>query len=195
EPATFYFHKAVCEQALLLKDRAENSINALLTDVLDTPERYQQVAALMHYEMLTWDDQDLGWIARQMDSIQRRLALKRGGKHTQKWQREVLARLEEKIRRLEDKIGDNKGCPEKDDTDGPTVPGGGEISPPKDTPNPRIDKLPGAVDAKTAKKIMDWGKLPAKERAQVIAEMLRKFPGADKAMIEAYFKNLSKTSK
>ena len=42
------------------------------------------VAALMHFDMLTWQEKDLGWIARKMDNIQRRLDLKRGGKQTQK---------------------------------------------------------------------------------------------------------------
>jgi hypothetical protein len=51
--------------------------------------------------MLTWREKDLGWIARKMDSIQRRLDLKRGGKVTQKMQKEVLVRLDEMIKELE----------------------------------------------------------------------------------------------
>jgi len=36
-----------------------------------------------------------------MDNIQRRLDLKRGGKNTQKMQKEVLVRLDEMIKELE----------------------------------------------------------------------------------------------
>jgi hypothetical protein len=61
------------------------------------------VAALMSFDMLTWQDKDLGWIARKMDNIQRRLDLKRGGKQTQKMQKEVLVRLDEMIKELENK--------------------------------------------------------------------------------------------
>jgi len=103
DPASYLFHKAVCEHALMLKDRADASIDRLLVDAVDSPERYRMVAALMHFDMVTWQDKDLGWIARKMDNIQRRLDLKRGGKNTQKIQKEVLVRLDEMIKELEAK--------------------------------------------------------------------------------------------
>jgi len=101
DPSAYFFHKAVCEHALMLKDKADTSIDRLLVDVTDSPERYRMVAALMHFDMLTWQEKDLGWIARKMDNIQRRLDLKRGGKHTQKMQKEVLVRLDEMIKEIE----------------------------------------------------------------------------------------------
>jgi hypothetical protein len=101
DPASYFFHKAVCEHALMLKDRADGSIDRLLVDVVDSPERYRMVAALMHFDMLTWQEKDLGWIARKMGNIQRRLDLSRGGKETQKQQKEVLVRLDEMIKELE----------------------------------------------------------------------------------------------
>ncbi len=103
DPAAYFFFKAVCEHALMLKDGADKSIDRLLVDVGDSPERYRMVAALMHFDMLTWQEKDLGWVARKMSNIQRRLDLKRGGKETQKQQREVLVRLDEMIKELENK--------------------------------------------------------------------------------------------
>jgi len=103
DPASYLFHKAVCEYELMMKDRADMSIDRLLVDVLDSPERYRMVAALMHFDMLTWQEKDLGWIARKMGSIQRRLDLKRGGKQTQRQQKEVLVRLDEMIKEMENK--------------------------------------------------------------------------------------------
>jgi hypothetical protein len=103
DPSAYFFHKAVCEHALMLKDRADGSIDRLLVDVVDAPERHRMVAALMHFDMLTWQEKDLGWIARKMDNIQRRLDLKRGGKNTQKMQKEVLVRLDEMIKEIENK--------------------------------------------------------------------------------------------
>jgi hypothetical protein len=103
DPASYLFHKAVCEYELMMKDRADMSIDRLLVDVIDSPERYRMVAALMHFDMLTWQEKDLGWIARKMDSIQRRLDLKRGGKQTQRQQKEVLVRLDEMIKELENR--------------------------------------------------------------------------------------------
>jgi hypothetical protein len=101
DPAALFFHKAVCEHALMLKDRADGSVDRLLVDVQDAPERYRMVAALMHFDMMTWQDKDLGWIARKMGNIQRRLDLSRGGKETQKQQKEVLVRLDEMIKEME----------------------------------------------------------------------------------------------
>jgi hypothetical protein len=57
----------------------------------------------MHFDMLSWQEKDLGWVARKMENIQRRLELKRGGKNTQKMQKEVLVRLDEMIKELENK--------------------------------------------------------------------------------------------
>ena len=103
DPSALFFHKAVCEYQLMLKDKAEASIDRLLVDVNDSPERYRNVAALMHFDMMTWQEKDLGWIARKMGNIQRRLDLKRGGQKTQKEQKEVLVRLDEMIKEIENK--------------------------------------------------------------------------------------------
>jgi len=103
DPSAYLFHKAVCEYELMLKDKADETITRLIVDVSDSPQRYLQVAALMAYDMQTWQEKDLGWIARKMDNIQRRLDLKRGGKQTQKMQKEVLVRLDEMIKELENK--------------------------------------------------------------------------------------------
>jgi hypothetical protein len=101
DPASFLFHKAVAEHALMLKKDADDTIIRLLDDVADAPERYKFVAALMHFDMTSWKDKDLGWIARKMDNIQRRLDLTRGGEKTQKMQKEVVMRLDELIKQLE----------------------------------------------------------------------------------------------
>jgi tetratricopeptide (TPR) repeat protein len=101
DPSSYLFFRAVCEYELMLKDKAEQTIDRLLVSVTDAPERYRMVGALMHFDMLTWQEKDLGWIARKMDNIQRRLDLRRGGKQTQKMQREVLVRLDEMIKELE----------------------------------------------------------------------------------------------
>lgn len=106
DPAAYLFTRAVTEHALTLKKEAGETIIRLLDDVQDTPERYKTVAALMYFDMQGWRDKDLGWISRKMDNIERRLDLTRGGPQTQKMQKEVLARLDEIIKELENQ---NKG--------------------------------------------------------------------------------------
>jgi len=101
DPGVYLFHKAVCEHSLMQKKDAQETIIRLLDDVPAAPERYKMVAALMHLDMANWSDKNLDAIGRKMDNIQRRLELARGGKTTQKQQKEVVARLDEIIKELE----------------------------------------------------------------------------------------------
>ena len=109
EPSTYLFHRGVCEHGLLHKGDADKTITRLLGDVLDAPERYKTVALLMLLDMQGWKDKDLGAIAHKMENIERRLELARGGPQTQKMQKEVVARLDELIKELENKAKKKPG--------------------------------------------------------------------------------------
>jgi hypothetical protein len=102
----------VAEYSLALKPDANRSISRMLEDAVDVPERYKMVSVLMAFDMQSWREKDLGWIARKMDNIERRLELSRGGPQTQKIQKEVVARLDEIIKQLENqaKSDPNGGC-------------------------------------------------------------------------------------
>lgn len=199
DPSAYLFHKAVAEHSLMMKDMADESIDRLLGDVTDAPERYRMVAALMHFDMLTWRDKDLGWISRKMGVIKDRLEIARGGKKTQKMQKEVLVRLDEMIKELENKQKGSCNC------NGGSCPNGGK---PKNGPgqnapgNPMDDSNPqggqpgkGDVDVKRLKEVADvWGKLPEKERAKAMVELTRGLPPKYRDAIEAYFKQLNSKS-
>ena len=103
DPAAYFFHKAVAEHALTLKDEAARTIVRLLDETPDAPERYKMVATLMFADMTGWQEKDLGWVARKMDNIERRLELARGGPHTQKMQKDVVLRLDEMIKEMENR--------------------------------------------------------------------------------------------
>jgi hypothetical protein len=111
DPATYLFHRAICEHQLLLKDDAIRTANRLIYDAVDSPERYKAVGALILLDMQTWKGKDLGSIARKMDSSARRLDLARGGPQTQKIQKDILDRLDELIKEMENKAkqGDSNG--------------------------------------------------------------------------------------
>ncbi len=105
DPSAYLFHRAVAEHALGLKNEANRSIIRLLDDAVDAPDRYKLVAVLMAFDMQSWSEADikarLGGVARKMDNVERRLELARGGPHTQKIQKEVVRRLDEIIKELE----------------------------------------------------------------------------------------------
>lgn len=188
DPATYFFYRAVCEHELMLKDDAQASIALLLGDVAEAPESYRNVAALMNYDMDTWQEKDLDWVARKMENVQRRLALGRGGKQTRRMQREVLVRLEEMIKELEQPRDPN-------DPNGPRRIGD-EVRPPSDAFTPPTPKTPGDVLKKLEGKPSDWLiKMPEKERAKVRAELIRSLPTADRAVVERYFQELEKKAR
>jgi hypothetical protein len=103
EPATYLFHRAVCEHALLEKTDAAKTIGRLLQDTLDSPERYKTVGMLILLDMQTWKEKDLAAVGRKMNVIKDRLDIARGGPQTRKLQKEVIDRLDELIKELENK--------------------------------------------------------------------------------------------
>ncbi len=196
DPAAYLFHKAVAEHSLTRAREASNTIVRLLDDVADAPERYKTVAALMVVDMITWQDKDLGSIARKMDNIERRLELSRGGPKTQKLQKEVIARLDELIKEMENQCNGrcNGNCPN----------GGNPGSNPNNSTNPSSPQQdsfggngsgPGNVDPKRLKEMAEvWGKLPERERAKAMAELTRDMPPRYREVIEKYFKEISRSS-
>jgi hypothetical protein len=106
DPAAYLFHRAVSEHALLMKPEATKTIERIIDDAPFSPERYKTVSMLMLLDMHAWKDKDLQAVARKMENVERRLELARGGPQTQKLQKEIVARLDELIKELENK---NKG--------------------------------------------------------------------------------------
>jgi hypothetical protein len=187
DPASYFFHRAVAEFSLM--DRAAATAAALRVenDVPDAPDRYIAVAALMRYDMETWQENDLGWVARKMALIRDRLEINRGGEKTRKYQKEVLVRLEEMIKEKENQQkqqqqgqqGENGGsCPpggKPQDQDGQ-----GTNNPSKPLDDSRIAHGAGKgdVDRKAQQNTTkNWGNLPDdKQRAQAIIELTRELP-------------------
>jgi hypothetical protein len=129
-----------------------------------------------------------------MDNIERRLELARGGPQTQKMQKEVVARLDEIIKELENRQkgnGNGGSCP-----NGGQLPGGGaNPSQPMPDSYPATNQGPGNVDHQ--KRLTDyakqWGKLPEKDRAQAMAELTRDMPPRYREVIENYFKKVAQS--
>jgi len=194
DPAAYFFHKAVCEHGLMMQPEATDTIARLLDDVSDVPERYKMVAALMHFDMLTWQDKDLGWIARKMDIIQRRLDQTRGGEKTQKIQREVVVRLSEMIKELENKKKGNCNCSGGNCPNGGKQDGPNNMQPGSPLDDSRLGGIsgPGAINNKKFKEIAAvWGKLPEKERAKALVELTKDLPPKYREAIEAYLRGIA----
>ena len=196
DPATFLFHKAVAEHAMLKKTEAISSIARLIDDVPNSPERYKMVATLMFFDLSQWKDKDLEAISRKMKNIGRRLDLARGGKKTQKMQKEVVLRLDEIIKELENQQNNSSGV----GGNGGNCPGGGEgqdgnpgsniqaSSPQKDSKGGN-GSGPGLVTKKKFDELAkEWGKLPPKEQAKRTKELLKGYPPEYRKILEDFFR-------
>jgi hypothetical protein len=210
DPATYLFNRAVAEYCLMMKKESTDSILRLLEDVTDSPERYRQVAALMSFDMMTWQDKDLDWVSRKMGIIHNRLELNRGGQNTQKIQKEVLVRLDEMIKEKENQAksqgqGQGQGQGEGQGPNDGNCPSGGEQQglAQGNRPNDKgaaDSALPNAVakgeaDAKAqAEKIEKFGSPNEKERTEARAAALKESPPEFKEAVEAYLEQLQKDS-
>jgi|GEM_PF-666234 len=211
DPSSFLFFKAVAEHGVAGTDKtlkrtnreeAITSITKLLDDVTDAPDRYKMVATLMYFDIQGWskDPKDLLNIGKLMDNSGRRLELARSDEETQRIQKDIVFRLDEKIKELENK---NKGgggggggggsCPS-----GGSQPGGEGGKNPmggaNQTSTPTAGPNEGKVDEKQLRQYAEnWGKLPASERAKAVQEITRDLPPKYKPIIEEYFKALNRT--
>ncbi|MBI3411718.1 MAG: hypothetical protein HY040_25590 [Planctomycetes bacterium] len=204
DPAAYLFHRAVAEHALLNKGEATKTIIRLLEDAASSPERYKTVGALMLLDMQAWKVKDLNSIARTMENIERRLDLARGGPHTQKLQKEVIARLDELIKELENKAnrkkkpgGDGDGndgeCPDGDtDGNGKGKPGNRPTNPMQDSQLGGPGGSGNVEQVKNIKKLVDqWGRMPPRAREAALQELTQGMSGRHREAIENYFRNLA----
>jgi len=118
----YCYLKAVNHYSLNQQKEAEYWIDKLLgsfspSEIPDMPRRYYELCRLMKYDMETWQKKpdDLDDISREMKVITDRLKNSKGGKDTQKKQKEVLARLDKMIKDKEDAL--NKAQKEQEEKD------------------------------------------------------------------------------
>jgi hypothetical protein len=204
DPAAYLFHRSVAEHALLNKAEATVTITRLLDDGIGSPERYKTVSALMLLDMQAWKDKDLGAIARKMENIERRLDLARGGPQTQKLQKEVIMRLDELIKELENKAkqkpgsgsgGNGGGCPDGGQP-GSGPPNGNNPTAPATESGIANQGGTGRVDpAKMRKLVEEWGRMPPREQARALQELTQGMSARHREAIENYFRNLALGSK
>jgi hypothetical protein len=202
EPSAYLFHRAVAEHALLNRPEATKTIIRLLEDAISSPERYKTVSALMLLDMQAWKEKDLGSIARKMENIERRLDLARGGPQTQKLQKEVIARLDEIIKELENKAKKKLGPPGPgggDPNDGACPDGSSGDGPPQNNPSsPMPDSRLGGPGgrgtvepAKIKKLVEQWGRMPPRDRQQALQDLTQGMSARHREAIENYFRNLA----
>ncbi|AMV21715.1 hypothetical protein [Planctomyces sp. SH-PL14] len=183
DPAGCLFFKAVCEHSLLQKDEGLKTIALLTGSTQDVPARYTQVAELMKLDLEGLKEKSLSEVARQMDDVERRLALGRAGEKVQRVEEKIISTLDEIIKKLEEQQGGGGG--------GAGNAGNAAPSNPADESYVGGIKGPGEVDPKKAGHKDNWGNLPPKAQATAKNMLDRQFPPHYRQAVEEYLKKLA----
>ena len=84
---------------------------SLLRDVAEAaPERYVAVAKLMLLDLEYLNEEGLDHLSRMMEDVERRLELKDVGKKVQDEEKEIVARLDKMIDKIENQKNKGGGC-------------------------------------------------------------------------------------
>lgn len=183
DPASYFFHKAVCEHRLLKVKEGLETLKLLLKNTSDVPVRYSTVAELMKADLEKLKEKSLDEVARMMSDVERRLKLGRGGARVQKTEEEIVARLDELIKKLEQQQQQQQSQSQS---------GNGQ-TPPEPSPDSVIkgSTAPGEVDERDIGKKAGWGALPPKQQTKARNLIDRELPPHYRNAIEQYLRKLA----
>jgi hypothetical protein len=182
DPASLLFFQGVVHHRLLNASQGLDSLDRLMTDVEEVPQRYRSVAELMVADLQGLEDDSLDHITRRMEDIRRRLDLGRAGKKVRGIEDGVIASLDKMIEELEKQQQDQQSSGSN---------GSNQSSQP--APDSRImgGNGPGDVDRRDIGAEDGWGNLPAKQREEAMQAIGKEFPSHYRDVIEQYFRRLA----
>ncbi len=184
DPASCLFYRAVCEHQLLKKTDGLATIDRLLSGTQRPPESYTMVAKLMQRDLQETEEETLGSVSRLMRDSERRLDLGRGGQKVQKVQDEIVATLDDLIKKAEQQQSGGGGS-------GSGQNNSNQSGSPAEDSTLKGATAPGEVDQKELKKQGGWGSLPPKEEARAKNLLNKEFPVHYQQAVEQYFKKLA----
>jgi hypothetical protein len=137
----------------------------------------------MQYDLQEYRERSLDEISRLMSDVERRLDLGRAGYQVQKAEDNVIAKLDEMIKKAEQSDSSSSGSGNQGRQN--------ESSNPADDSIIKGDTAPGEVDPKKMKNQGGWGSLDEKEQAKAKNLINRNFPSNYRDAVEQYFKKLA----
>lgn len=182
DPASYFFHRAVCEHRLLKAKEGLATLKQLLENTSDVPVRYSTVADLMKADLEKLKEKSLDEVSRMMSDVERRLKLGRGGAKVQKTEEEIVARLDELIKKLEQQQQQQS---QSQSGNGQGIPEGAPDSIIKGS------TAPGEVDERDIGKKAGWGALPPKQQTKARNLIDRELPPHYRNAIEQYLRKLA----
>ncbi|MHC4547995.1 MAG: tetratricopeptide repeat protein [Planctomycetota bacterium] len=183
------FYLVICLGQNREKEKAIVAASSFLEDYPDAPERYRKAMEQIKNELVQEWESPLYDLAGRMSHVARKIEGGETGSPTQDKQKEIVAILEELIKRAEENEGNsqNKGG------------GGGPPRGNRQSSNPanRSQAPPGAsrvgdLRPRPKRKPGDqWGLMRDKERDEVLQALKEKFPERYRELLEQYHKALA----
>ena len=187
DPAGLLFYQAVTAHRLLKKDECLPLIKRLLENKNALPQRFVTVAKLMQQDIAPLEPDSLDEISRLMDDVRRRLDLGRAGKKVRDEEQAIIAKLEKKIKELEQQRKKQQQQQQAGNQPKNQTP----ATPAEQSQVPRDIHATDETDPKSFSKKENWGNLPPKQRQQALQQIGRDLPSHFRDTIEEYFKRLA----
>ncbi len=169
------------------REEAASVLHSFLRGFPWAPERYRAVAYQVLKELEAPQADPLEGVADLMKAVERKLKRGDPGEKTVRQEKQVLDKLDELLERMKRKRKNKKNS-------------GGGAGNPRSLSRPARDSTPHGSSKglgplhRGARGLADrWGKLPPREREKVLQELKKRFPPRYRALLEAYFRKLSKS--
>lgn len=170
------------------KEKVRMYAERILDSFEEVPVRYERLSRIMLEDIEHWNDKGLEKIKRDMKEVKTDLKSGYADKVVQIKQEEIVKGLDDLIKDKEEDAGGKDKNKKKT-----IVPGSGVANRPQDDSTIAHDLGKGEVSPeKFQKEIAKVFALPEKERAKAIMGIVSKYPVRYQAVIEEYFKSLSK---
>lgn len=187
DPASLLFYQSVVQHRLLEKENCLATLEKLLENESNLPNRYAKVARLMEADIRPLKTDSLNEIARMMEDIKRRLRFARAGTRVRQQEDDVIAKL--------DKMIEEKEKQQQQQQQGAGAgQGGAQSSAPAPDSMPLGGRGPGDVDQKKIGTKAGWGNLPPKERQEALQQISKDLPAHFRDVIEEYLERLAEES-
>lgn len=192
--AEYWFYRAIAEHQMFLKNECENSLNKLdelyershqiqdsHSSNFQLPFRFKSLSKLMRKDLETLQDESLEMISRKMKNVERGLNLGEAGQKIQAAEEEIINMLDSMLEEMEQKAQKQKSLASRTLKPGK----------PMEKAQAAGGNGPGKVTPTKLKFDRNWGKLPEKEREEILQQLGRDFPPHYRQAIEQYFKKIA----
>ena len=183
------FYLVVCLGQEREKEKAIAAANAFLKDYPDAPERYRKAMEQLKNELVQEWESPLYDLAGKMTHVAKKIEGGDTGQPTQEKQKEIVAIIDELIKKAEQKEGQGKGG-----GGGGGQPRGNQqpSGPANQSSAPQGASRVGELRPNPKKKPGDaWGEMRDKEREEVLQALKEQFPDRYRELLEQYNKALA----